>query len=127
MGRRARDRRRGEHVQGTGRTDVEDGQEAGPATGDLDSHVVSGAEPDLVGGRWNLLHVSGHAARPWLRMGRGDGSPCQMNSDREWSNDVLDVVRPTECLCRWATVWWKDPSHLFSSQPSARVKDPPAR
>ena len=40
---------------------------------DLDTHPVAGVEPDLVGGRWDLLHVAGQAAGRRLRMGRGDG------------------------------------------------------
>ncbi len=51
-----------EQVQRAGRADVEDGQETWTTGGHLDPHPVAGAEPDLVGGRWDLLHVAGQAA-----------------------------------------------------------------
>ena len=45
----------------------------GRSADDLDPHPVAGPEPDLVGGRRDLLHVAGQAARRRLRVGRGHG------------------------------------------------------
>jgi hypothetical protein len=62
-----------EQAQIASRADVKHGQVSVAIGADLDPHPVAGMDPDLLGRRWDSLHVAGRATDRLSRMARGDG------------------------------------------------------